>query len=228
MPWLLCQACTSCTHVLTVAGFDAPLTDQESPGNDISFNYVNSVQECADICSGLSNCVAFGYIASGPSAPSQPLCIPKYALRDSFQPFGSDDVGALYIKSAASVTSPQVACEGGTIRYSGWHRLCLPWPLGHHHLPTGWQSRCLHLHRWRFRLRHNQVHCGGALPRTAVVFCTCDQWGYGWRPMWWHLQVPRRHIYIPVDLRAILQFTSRVRASRFTCHLTTYVTFMCR
>eukprot|EP00955_Chlamydomonas_euryale_P091922 364662-Chlamydomonas_euryale.AAC.4 len=33
-----------------VAGYDAPLIDQDSPGYDLSFNDVSSVQQCADIC----------------------------------------------------------------------------------------------------------------------------------------------------------------------------------
>ena len=84
----------------SVAGFNTPLIDQDSPGNDISFDNVWSVQECADICSANANCAGFDYIASGASAPNQPLCIPKHTIRSTLQPFGSGNVGALYVKAS--------------------------------------------------------------------------------------------------------------------------------
>ncbi|KAG1672127.1 hypothetical protein FOA52_001715 [Chlamydomonas sp. UWO 241] len=120
-----CAAAPTASPFATVAGFDAPLIAQDSPGNDISRNYGTSLQACADLCSGLSNCVAFDWIASGPSAvhngvPS-PFCIPKYALT-SLQAFYSGNVGALYKKAAvvapALSQSSGVACEGSTLALS--------------------------------------------------------------------------------------------------------------
>ncbi|KAG1679677.1 hypothetical protein FOA52_006196 [Chlamydomonas sp. UWO 241] len=120
-----CVAAPTANPFATVAGFDAPLITQDSPGNDISRNYGLSLQACADLCSGLSNCVAFDWIASGPSAvhngvPS-PFCIPKYALT-SLQAFYPGNVGALYKKAAAPSPVPAqsigVACEGSTLSLS--------------------------------------------------------------------------------------------------------------
>lgn len=144
--WLRTLKVSACVHALTsdvlfravrvdpfvtVSGFDAPLIDQDSPGNDISFSDVSRIQQCADICSSLSNCVALDYIASGPSAPTQPsvsLCIPKYAL-SALQPFGSGNVGALHIKSAPACPSPPTGWTFHPFKDSGWH---LPWDFGWH------------------------------------------------------------------------------------------------
>eukprot|EP00955_Chlamydomonas_euryale_P091923 364662-Chlamydomonas_euryale.AAC.5 len=101
----------------SVNGYQPPLVNQDSPGNDISFNYVDTIEQCAALCDANSGCVAFDYIASGPSAPTRPLCIPKHALRPYYQAFGSGNIGALYVKSApppaGTVQSTQVECEGG-------------------------------------------------------------------------------------------------------------------
>ncbi len=94
-----------------VAGYTT-LVNQDSVGNDISFNSVSSPGQCASICNSNAACVGFDYIASGPSAPSQPLCIPKYAIRSTLQPFGNGNVGALYRKQLPATTATAIACEG--------------------------------------------------------------------------------------------------------------------
>ena len=73
--------------------------NQDSPGNDISFNYGLSFASCAALCTSNPSCVGFDMIISGPSAGTSTLCIPKKGL-STYQLFMSGNVGSFYKKGA--------------------------------------------------------------------------------------------------------------------------------